>query len=214
MFTILTDIANPPISQPAGFPATSAPPQQQAPAGPAGPAGFQPNYDILSSLSASQPQSQASTSVPGFSQPPQTQQSPQPTWQQQQQPQKQQQTTTTTADPFAALVSAGSRGSSPFAAATNRTSTPMATGGAQTQAAAASSSTDDDEWNFTSSLPDSKALPSSNKVVVLDSSLRIEFVARRHPNQPRHIHIVGMFSNRSSQQIVEIHFQVAVSKVP
>lgn len=79
--------------------------------------------------------------------------------------------------------------------------------------AAAQGSADEDEWNFTSSLPEKNALPSTNKVVVLDSSLRIEFMARRHPNQPRQIHVVGMFSNRTSQPLQELHFQVAVEKV-
>lgn len=189
--------ANPPINQPANPPVTSTPPQQS-------PASFQPNYDILSSLSSSRPPSQVLTSLPGFPGPPQP-------------PLQQQQAKATASsvqtDPFASLISGSSRGSSPFPPATSQASSATTHTGGASVGAAAQRSTDDDEWNFTSSLPDSSVLPSSNKVVVLDSSLRIEFVARRHPSQPRQIHIVGLFSNRTSQQIVGIHFQVAVSKV-
>lgn len=72
---------------------------------------------------------------------------------------------------------------------------------------------EDDEWNFASSLPPSNALPSTNKVQVLNSQLRIDFVARRVPNAPRQIHIQAAFSNTTNQPIGELHFQVAVEKV-
>lgn len=189
--------ANPPINQPANPPVTNTPPQQT-------PATFQPNYDILSSLSSSQPPSQVSTPVPGFPGPPQ--------------PPVQQQKQATAApsvptDPFASLVSGNSRGSSPFPPAVSQASSATTNLGGASVGTPAQGTIDDDEWNFTSSLPDSSVLPNSNKVVVLDSSLRIEFVARRHPSQPRQIHIVALFSNRTSQQVAGIHFQVAVSKV-
>jgi hypothetical protein len=89
--------------------------------------------------------------------------------------------------------------------------------GAGPPAAAASGSSakaqEEDEWNFASSLPESTALPTSNKVQVLNSSLRIEFVARRHPSQPRQIHVIALFSNTTAQPLNELHFQVAVEKV-
>lgn len=178
---------------------TTTPPQQN-------PATFQPNYDILSSLSSSRPPSQVSTPVPGFHVTP-----PQPPLQQPKQ-------TTTAApsvqtDPFASLVSGNSQGSSPFPPGVSQASSATTNLGGASVGTPAQGSIDDDEWNFTSSLPDSSVLPNSNKVAVLDSSLRIEFVARRHPSQPRQIHIVALFSNRTSQQVAGIHFQVAVSKV-
>lgn len=169
------------------------------------PTSFKPNYDILSSLSSSRPPSQVSTPVPGFSQP--------------SQPPPQKTTTTTPApppvDPFASLISGTSRGSSPFSPAASQAQTPpaMNQGGTPGRPAAAQGSADEDEWNFTSSLPEKNAFPSTNKVVILDSSLRIEFMARRHPNQPRQIYVEGMFSNRTSQPLRELHFQVAVEKV-
>jgi hypothetical protein len=49
-------------------------------------------------------------------------------------------------------------------------------------------------------------------VQVLSSSLKVEFVARRHPQQQRQIHIVARFSNGTSQALNDLHFQVAVEK--
>lgn len=186
---ILTCLPAVPSTNPLNQLTSPAPPVQQAPV------SSQPNYDILSSLNSPQSTSPVPNSIPGFSQPPQ--------------PQLQQ---TTIADPFASLIPGGPRGSSPFSPAVSQT--PPATTRSGTPAwPAAQGSAEEDEWNFTSSLPESSALPSTNKVAVLDSSLRIEFVARRHPTQPRQIHIVGLFSNRTSQPIRELHFQVAVEKV-
>jgi hypothetical protein len=71
----------------------------------------------------------------------------------------------------------------------------------------------DDEWDFASSLPASNALPTTNKIQVLNSQLLVDFAARRVPNQPRQIHVVAVFSNPTSQPIGELHFQVAVEKV-
>ena len=85
--------------------------------------------------------------------------------------------------------------------------------GASTTGPANSAAKEDDEWNFASSLPETSALPSVNRVQVLNTSLRIEFVARRHPQQPRLIHVVALFSNATSQPLNELHFQVAVEKV-
>jgi hypothetical protein len=71
---------------------------------------------------------------------------------------------------------------------------------------------EDDDWDFASSLPPSNAMPSTNKVQVLNSQLRIDFVARRVPGAPRQIHIQAVFSNTTAQPIGELHFQVAVEK--
>ncbi|KAI9045777.1 VHS domain protein [Aspergillus affinis] len=186
---------------PSNPPAASAtPPVQQAPA------GFQPNYDILSSLNSSQPISQSSSPRPGPSL-------------------SQSQSTTATppppaaVDPFASLVSASPRHASPFPSQSPKPAQPsparsslLDLAGASTTDPANSATKEDDEWNFASSLPETSALPSVNRVQVLNTLLRIEFVARRHPQQPRLIHVVALFSNATSQPLNELHFQVAVEK--
>lgn len=48
---------------------------------------------------------------------------------------------------------------------------------------------------------------------MLNSSLVIDFAARRNPGQNRQIHIVAAFSNTTSRSISELHFQVAVERV-
>ncbi|KAJ5328209.1 hypothetical protein N7452_008599 [Penicillium brevicompactum] len=169
-------------------------PQQQAPA------AFKPNYDILASLGNSRPASQSPTPVMGAP------------------PQAQSTATPPPADPFASLVSASPRASSsPFQPPQSRPSPGSSSlldlvGGPapapQPQAAPA----EDDEWDFASSLPASNALPSTNKIQVLNSQLRVDFAARRVPNQPRQIHVVAIFSNNTTQPIGELHFQVAVEK--
>ncbi|CAI7576091.1 unnamed protein product [Penicillium bialowiezense] len=171
-------------------------PQQQAPA------AFKPNYDILASLGNSRPASQSPTPVMGAP------------------PQAQSTATPPPADPFASLVSASPRASSsPFQPPQSRPSPgpsslldlvggPAPAPAPQAQAAPA----EDDEWDFASSLPSSNSLPSTNKIQVLNSQLRVDFAARRVPNQPRQIHVVGIFSNNTTQPIGELHFQVAVEK--
>lgn len=171
-----------------------------------GPAAFRPSYDILSSLTSSRPTSQSPSPVPSQPQQHPTATPPPP------------------ADPFASLVSAGSRMPSPLSAGAPQTQRPAAAspsllglGGAspspQPAGQTANKGAEDDEWNFTSSLPESNSLPSTNKVQVLNSSLRIDFVARRHPNGAPQIHVVALFSNGTSQPLSELHFQVAVEKV-
>lgn len=184
-------------------PAASPQPSQQVPA------GFKPNYDILASLNSSRPSSQSSTPAPGVS--------PQPRFTA---------TPPQAADPFAALVSASPRPAS----AAFQTSAPHGQGAPvpsstlldlaggvssspQPQPTGQAPATEDDEWNFASSLPPSNVLPSTNKVQVLNSQLRIDFVARRVPSVPRQIHIQAVFSNTTAQPISELHFQVAVEKV-
>ncbi|KAF3394455.1 ADP-ribosylation factor-binding protein GGA2 [Penicillium rolfsii] len=180
-------------------PAASPPPSQQAPA------AFKPNYDILASMNSSRPNSQSSTPAPGFSPRPQSTATP---------PQA--------ADPFAALVSASPRPTlgafqppaphSQAAAAPPSSLLDLAGGVTlppQSQPMGQAPAAEDDEWNFASSLPPSNALPASNKVQVLNSQLRIDFVARRVPSAPRQIHIQAVFSNTTNQPIGELHFQVA-----
>lgn len=200
---VLTNGTDAPISTSTG-PTAPLPGQSQASP------GFQRNYDIFSSLASSQAGSPSATPAPHASQP-QQQASPPPA-----------------ADPFASLVSASPRTASPFAPPPNsqRETGPPASsslldlvGGTPAPApasvqppAVAGSSGADEEWSFTSSLPEG-ALPSTNKIRVLDSSLVIDFAARRNPGQNRQIHIVAVFSNTTSRSITELHFQVAVERV-
>ncbi|KAJ5834782.1 hypothetical protein N7447_000808 [Penicillium robsamsonii] len=178
-------------------PATSQP--QQAPT------AFKPNYDILASFNSSRPVSQSPTPVMGASPQVQSKATPPPP----------------AADPFASLVSASPRATpSPFqpptpsqpAAASSSLLDLVGGTGPSPQPAQKAALVEDDEWDFASSLPASNALPSTNKIQVLDSQLRVEFAARRVPNQPRQIHVVAIFSNTTSQPIGDLHFQVAVEK--
>lgn len=182
--------------------ASSTPPvppqsQQQAPA------AFKPNYDILASMNSSRPVSQSPTPVMGVSPQIQSTATPPPA-----------------ADPFASLVSASPRAtSSPFQPPAQ--SQPASSSlldlvggtGPSPQPARQAAPVEDDEWDFASALPATNALPSTNKIQVLNSQLRVEFAARRVPNQPRQIHVVAIFSNTTSQRIGDLHFQVAVEKV-
>ncbi|KAL3494611.1 VHS domain-containing protein [Aspergillus germanicus] len=173
----------------------TSPPMPQIPQNPP---AYQQNFDILGSLSASQPPSQSSTPTPGF-------------------PQFQNATATPPpppADPFASLVSPSPRQPSPLPSAASPSPRPPASSSLLDLAGAEpkGKAPEDDEWNFTSSLPESSALPNQNRVQVLSSSLKVEFVARRHPQQQRQIHIVARFSNGTSQALNDLHFQVAVEK--
>ncbi|CAI7676604.1 unnamed protein product [Penicillium palitans] len=187
------------------MPASSTPPvppqsQQQAPT------AFKPNYDILASMNSSRPVSQSPTPVMGVSPQVQSTATPPPA-----------------ADPFASLVSASPRAtSSPFQPPAQSQPAPASSslldlvGGTgpspSPQPARQAAPVEDDEWDFASALPASNALPSTNKIQVLNSQLRVDFAARRVPNQPRQIHVVAIFSNTTSQRIGELHFQVAVEK--
>ncbi|RAL09522.1 VHS domain protein [Aspergillus homomorphus CBS 101889] len=182
-------------------PTTSAtPPMPQAPA------GFRPNYDIFSSMNTSQPPSQSSTPAPG-GRPQSIISSPAAA------------TPPPAVDPFASLVSASPRQASPLSSGKASSSQPPAGSlldlmgsGSAPPAASQTKAPEEDEWNFASSLPESNKLPSMNRVQVLNSTLRIEFMARRHPQQTQQIHVVALFSNNTNQPLKELHFQVAVEK--
>ncbi|KAJ5444051.1 ADP-ribosylation factor-binding protein GGA2 [Penicillium daleae] len=184
----------PPLQTGPSPPAVSPQPSQQAPA------AFKPSYDILASMNSSRPSSQSSTPAPGVSPQPRSTATP---------PQA--------ADPFAALVSASPQpASGAFQPPAPSSSLLDLAGGvsppSQPQPTGQAPAAEDDEWNFASSLPPSNVLPSTNKVLVLNSQLRIDFVARRVPSVPRQIHIQAVFSNTTAQPIGELHFQVAVEK--
>ncbi|KAJ5208671.1 hypothetical protein N7449_003050 [Penicillium cf. viridicatum] len=188
------------------FPSMSAsstppvPPQSQQQA----PTAFKPNYDILASMNSSRPVSQSPTPVMGVSPQVQSTATPPPA-----------------ADPFASLISASPRATpSPFQPPAQSQPAPASSSlldlvggpGPSPQPARQAAPVEDDEWDFASALPASNALPSTNKIQVLNSQLRVDFAARRVPNQPRQIHVVAIFSNTTSQRIGDLHFQVAVEK--
>ena len=73
--------------------------------------------------------------------------------------------------------------------------------------------TDDDEWAFSSALPESNGLPSSNNIVITDSSINITLHAtRKSPSDPA-IMMTVKFTSKVPQLITELTFQVAVTKV-
>ncbi|KAJ5774470.1 hypothetical protein N7457_009366 [Penicillium paradoxum] len=177
-------------------PALSQPQQQASTA-------FKPNYDMLASMNSSRPVSQSPTPIMRASPQVQPTATPPPP----------------AADPFASLVSASPRAtSSPFQPPLQSQHAPSSSlldlvgGPSSSPQPVQQAPAEDDEWNFASSLPASNALPSTNKIQVLNSQLRVDFAVRRVPNQPRQIHVVAVFSNTTSQPIGALHFQVAVEK--
>jgi ADP-ribosylation factor-binding protein GGA len=105
------------------------------------------------------------------------------------------------ADPFSILGST----SKP---ATPKPSTPQP----PTAFAAQVAPNDDDEWSFSSALP---SLPSEHKAVVSNTSLKIELTAHR-PSAPalrNAMQLFFFFGNNTDQQISDLHFQLAVTKV-
>ncbi|CDM33686.1 hypothetical protein DTO006G1_4439 [Penicillium roqueforti] len=187
----------------ASMPASPTPPVPSQPQQHA-PTAFKPNYDILASLNSSRPVSQSPTPVMGVSPQAQSRATPPPA-----------------ADPFASLVSASPRAASgPFQPPAQSQPAPAPSslldlmGGTSPspQPPRQAAPVEDDEWDFASALPASNALPSTNKIQVLNSQLQVDFAARRVPTQPRQIHVVAIFSNTTSQRIGDLHFQVAVEK--
>lgn len=127
-------------------------------------------------------------------------------------------------DPFAALVSSGSRPSTPSqqqnglrAASTTPQPGNSANFGTTTHPAPLIASADD-EWNFSSALPPestlTSTLPQTSTIVVHQSSLKVEFEARRPSTSSMDgpIYIQAYFSNSTPMPIGGIHFQVAVEK--
>jgi ADP-ribosylation factor-binding protein GGA len=162
------------------------------------------NYDVMSSLTGPSP----------FPKPA----SPSPMQQQQRQQQKSVPGSHVSADPFAALVAPSSRSSSPF----NRQPTTkpvhtslslleLADSSSQTGASSRNGVAVDDEWNFASSLPEN-TFPTSQRLEVHSSSIKIEFLATRPAGQ-QSIRIMAQFSNNTAAPIHGLHFQVAVEKV-
>jgi hypothetical protein len=102
-----------------------------------------------------------------------------------------------TSDPFAAL-SAAQYSSKP--------ATPQ-------PPAAPAASTDDDEWSFSSALPPESSAPREHQVVVSNTQLQIGMKAARAPLTANALSLLFSFSNGSPQQVNDLHFQLAVTKV-
>lgn len=99
--------------------------------------------------------------------------------------------------------------SDPFAALASSNLAPSASPAPATQ------TNDDDEWNFASALPaeTATALPREHKVVVSNTSLKIDLLANRATGTTNSINLLFAFSNNTAQPISEVHFQLAVTKV-
>lgn len=97
-------------------------------------------------------------------------------------------------DPFAALSSLSSKPSTP--------------------AAPAAAANDDDEWNFSSALPsETPQVPKEHQAVVSNTSLKLDMVANRTVDTDPSISLLFAFTNNTAQQVTELHFQLAVTKV-
>jgi ADP-ribosylation factor-binding protein GGA len=77
-------------------------------------------------------------------------------------------------------------------------------------AAPVASAGDDDEWAFSSALPEGP--PSSNSVLVSDTSLSISLHVVREPATPAVITMSLSFSNKTAQPVSELEFMAAVTK--
>jgi hypothetical protein len=74
----------------------------------------------------------------------------------------------------------------------------------------AAAADDDDEWAFSSALPEGP--PSSNTILVNDTSLSISLFVTREPSMPTVITMSLTFSNKTDQPISELTFMAAVTK--
>lgn len=85
----------------------------------------------------------------------------------------------------------------------------------QAAPASAPQANDDDEWNFASALPAEAPAPTprEQKVVVSNTSLKIDLLANRTTDSSNSINLMFAFSNNTAQPLSELHFQLAVTKV-
>jgi hypothetical protein len=118
---------------------------------------------------------------------------------------------------------------SPFTSATQRQSSPFQFLQQHPQSSTPSSSlldltqqpkpqvitnADAEEWTFTSSLPvQNNTPPSSNEIIVTNSSVHVLLEVTRPPTNEATIRVLARFSNNALQSISDLTFQVAVTKV-
>jgi len=155
-----------------------------------------PNYSAFSTYGGSQSTSQTGTPAPSLFQ--------------QQQQLASRQTPQPASDPFAALASPIRQSTPQQAPAT--TSASMFDFANPKPAPAPASSNDDDEWAFSSALPENNGLPTSNEIIVTDSTLRVVMHASRLSSTDSVIEMTVKFSNKQALQVTELTFQVAVTK--
>jgi ADP-ribosylation factor-binding protein GGA len=81
-------------------------------------------------------------------------------------------------------------------------------------AAHASLANEDDGWSFSSALPpDATVQPREHRLVVSNTSLRIDLTAHRKATMSNAIYCLFTFTNNTAHAVSELHFQVAVMKV-
>ncbi|EJT75820.1 ADP-ribosylation factor-binding protein GGA1 [Gaeumannomyces tritici R3-111a-1] len=115
-----------------------------------------------------------------------------------------------TTDPFAVLASPSAFPS------TSKPTTPTPAAGSAYQppappGPAAAAANDDDEWAFSSALPP-ETLPEEQKLVMADSTVKIELIAKRTTPGSSSIRLHFAFSNNAPAPVGELHFQSAVPK--
>lgn len=139
-----------------------------------------------------------------FNTPPQSR-TPQPSLLQQKQ-QQQQTPRQTTSDPFSILNAPGKVVPNPLynPASKQKQTTNI------TKSSNGPSSVEDD-WNFSSALPDE--IPSKSMITVSQKEIGIAFQVSRRAIPEATIDVLARFSNRSSNPVTELTFQVAVTKV-
>ncbi|KAI3319824.1 VHS-domain-containing protein [Xylariaceae sp. AK1471] len=101
------------------------------------------------------------------------------------------------------------KGSDPFAALSSQFSSKPTT---PQPPAAPAASNDDDEWSFSSALPPESSAPREHQAVVSNGLLQIGMKAVRAPQAANALSLLFSFSNKSPQQIGDLHFQLAVTK--
>jgi len=149
---------------------------------------------VPSPASTSQP-SQASAAFSSFVSPPSASQSatPQPNY------------------ASSAFAAPATPAADPFASLISPVSTGTAAGGLIPTATSATN--DDDEWSFSSALPpETPRQPQEHRIVVNNSSIKIEMLANRAAATPNAMSLAFAFSNNTAQPVSEIHFQTAVTK--
>jgi hypothetical protein len=78
-----------------------------------------------------------------------------------------------------------------------------------------SATNDDDEWSFSSALPPEAPppLPKEHRATVNNSMVKVDMFACRSSAAPNALVVLFSFSNNSAQQVTELHYQLAVTKV-
>ena len=78
-----------------------------------------------------------------------------------------------------------------------------------------SASNDDEEWSFSSALPPEAPPPPprEHRATVNNSMVKVDMFACRSSAAPNAMVVLFSFSNNSAQQVTELHYQIAVTRV-